>query len=312
MKTLVTENIHPNGIAILEQIGEVVMASATDSATLIKEGQGCEAALVRIAKMTPEVLNGIPTLKVVAKHGVGTDNIDRETCTKNGIYMVNAPHANTNAVAEHALGLMFAAAKKFVPMDKITRDGGFKQRTAHTTVELSGRTLGLIGFGNIAKCLAKKAQALGMNIIAFDPFVKESDLGQMQASMDDVLKQADFISMHTPLLADTKGMIGAAQFAMMKNSVIFVDASRGGVVDEAALVEALKSGQIAAAGTDVFAAEPPADDCPLFALDNIVLSPHNAALTEEALINMAVDAAKGIAEVAKGETITYLVNKEVL
>lgn len=312
MKILLTEKIDQKGMDILGELGEVKVAQAYDTQSIIREGQGTEAILIRVAKITKEVIDAIPTLRIVAKHGVGVDNIDVEECTKRGIMVVNAPESNANAVAEHTIALIFALSKKMVLMDKLMRNGGFAQRNLYSNVELSGRTLGLIGLGNIAGRIAQKLSVLGMNVIAYDPYVAQSDKAEMRSTMDDILREADFVSLHIPLTEKTQNSIGAAQFALMKPTAFFVDVSRGGIVNHTDLCHVLKNKAIAGAGLDVYPTEPPADDDPLWGLPNVVLSPHNAALTEEALVSMAVDSATGIAEYARGEIPKWLVNRDVL
>lgn len=312
MKTLVTESIDKEGINLLLEVGEVVYGTGTDEATIIEEGKDVDAILVRVAKITAPIIEALPNLKVVAKHGIGVDNIDVACCTKNNVRVVNAPKSNVNAVAEHTVALMVAISKNLVFLDKATKNGEFVKRNAYPTDELQNKTLGFIGMGNIATDVARKMSNFGMNIIAYDPFKTESEFATMVKKPEDVYQQSDYISIHIPLTPDTKHFISNEAFHLMKPNAYLVNASRGGVVDEEALFAALKCEKIRGAAFDVFEEEPPQDDNPLFTLDNVILSPHNAALSREALVNMATHAAMGICDVLKGKQPDWIVNKELL
>lgn len=294
---------------------EVVQGTDTAADEIVRQAAECEGMLIRSAHITAEMMDQMPALKVIAKHGIGVDNIDVEAATKRGILVVNAPFANVNAVAEHGLAMILTAAKLIVPLDRMTREGGFKKRNQYTTVELSGKTIGLVGLGRISTLLAKKLSSLSVNILAYDPFVSEEraqELGVELCKLDALLERSDFVSLHTPLTPDTKHLIGARQLSMMKKSAWLVNVSRGPVVDEAALVTALQNHTIAGAALDVFEEEPPADDNALFALDNVVISPHNAALSDNALLAMAMDSGSGIVDYLEGRTPKYPVNPSVL
>ncbi|MBR3545822.1 MAG: hydroxyacid dehydrogenase [Oscillospiraceae bacterium] len=312
-KIYISETIDRRAVAMLEESFEVVQG--TDIRDMARQAQGCSAMLVRVAKVTAEVMDAVPTLRVIAKHGMGVDNIDVEHATKKGILVVNAPLSNLNAVAEHIVMLTLALSKQTVLLDKVTRGGGFSRRTAYTNRELRGATFGIIGFGKISRLVAEKLSGFGMEIIASDPFVTQEDVEGMGVAMvpaAEVYGRSDYVLVHTSLTKATYHLIGAAEFAAMKKKPYFINAARGSVVDETALIEALRSGQIAGAGLDVFEQEPPADDNPLFTMDNVVLSPHNAALTGEALLAMAMDSAAGIADYLSGRRPAYPVNPEVL
>lgn len=312
-KVYVSEPIHPSAIAMLEEHFEVI--PGRDINNIAEEAQGCSGILIRVAKITKEVIAAVPSLQVIAKHGIGVDNIDVEFATEQGVLVVNAPFSNINAVAEHTVALILAASKNLVFLDRATRESGFAKRSQYVLTELNGKTLGLVGLGKIAKLVAKKLSAWDMELIGCDPFVsaeQAAEAGVKLMSFEEVLEKADFVSLHTPLTPETQKMMSTEQFAKMKPSAVLINASRGPVVDEDALVKALKDGTIAGAALDVFDPEPPTADNPLFALDNVIVSPHNAALTDMALVAMAVDSAAGIVDYLTGKTPAYPVNKTVL
>ena len=315
-KIFLTEPIHEDGVKLLETVGQVILASAKDEETIIREAADCDAILIRSAKITKNIINSIPNLKVVAKHGIGVDNIDVKAATEKGVMVVNAPESNINSVAEHALAMILALSKNLVIMDKKTRNDEFASRNKIICMELKGKTIGLVGLGKIAKLLAKKLKSLDVDIIAFDPYIdgeKAKELGvKLVNNLDELLEKSDFVSLHIPLTEENKKIIGKEKLSKMKKSACLINVARGEIVDEKALYEALKENIIRGAALDVFEQEPPSADNPLFQLENIILSPHNAALTSEALVAMATDSAQGIEECLKGEIPKHLVNTYVL
>ena len=314
-KVFLTEHIHDDAVAYLKENFEVVQGTSVEAAEIIRQAQGCAAILIRSARITAAIMDAIPTLKVVAKHGMGVDNIDVEHATEKGILVVNAPFSNLNAVAEHITMLLIALSKRTVRMDKLTRAGEFAKRNTYKTIELKGSTVGIIGLGKISRMVVKKLSGFEMNIIASDPFVKQEDVGDLPVTMvtaEEVYTKSDFVIVHTSLFPSTFHLVGADQFKMMKNTAFIINAARGPVIDEAAMIKALQNGEIAGAGLDVFEQEPPAADNPLFAMENVILSPHNAALSDGALRAMAMDSAMGITEYLTGKPVTYPVNGQVL
>lgn len=314
-KVFLTEHIHNDAVAYLKEHFEVVQGTSVEPSGIIHQAQGCAAILIRSAKITAEIMDAIPTLKVVAKHGMGVDNIDVEHATEKGILVVNAPFSNLNAVAEHIVMLLISLSKRTVRMDKLTRAGEFAQRNTYKTIELKGATVGIIGLGKISRMVVKKLSGFEMNIIASDPFVKQADIGDLPVSIvtaEEVYTKSDFVIVHTSLFPTTFHLVGEKQFKMMKNTAFIINAARGPVIDEAAMIEALRSGEIAGAGLDVFEQEPPSADNPLLAMENVILSPHNAALSDGALRAMAMDSSMGITEYLTGKPVTYPVNGEVL
>ncbi|ADL12475.1 hydroxyacid dehydrogenase [Acetohalobium arabaticum] len=315
-KVLLTEPIHEEGVKLLEEVAEVVQASDYKIDTLVEEAADCHGIIIRKAEIPTEVIKNAPQLEVVAKHGVGVDNIDIETATKEGVVVVNAPESNIYSVAEHTLTMILTIAKNFVVMDKEVREGRFHSRDKIIGTELKGKTAGIIGMGTIGLILTDMLQAMDVEVIAYDPYadpVQAEEAGiELVDELDDIYARADIVSLHLPLNDETEGMIDEDAFAKMKESAFFINAARGAIADEEALYEALKTGEIKGAALDVYTNNPPSSDNPLFELDNVVCSPHNAALTEESKIKMATHAAQGVIDCFKGEEPEYLINPEVL
>lgn len=273
-----------------------------------------DALFTRTDAITKEMIDLCPKLKVISKQGVGLDNIDLEYAAEKGIQVVYAPRENGNAVAEHSILLMLGAARRFAHVDHEFRTGNFDVRyTLRDTYELKGKTLGLLGCGNIGQQVAQKAAlGFGMNVIGFDPYAKQENMWApvtLMPNRDDVLAQADFISIHTPSTPETRGSIGMNDFKKMKKSAILINAGRGDVVNEPELIEALQTGVILGAGLDVFAVEPLPMDSPLMNIGNAFLTPHTAATTEESVYRTAKVAAEGVVEILQGKAPTWPGNK---
>jgi len=316
-KILIVQPIHQRGVEVFDDRFEVRVASDPSVATVIREIQGVEGVVVRTAPFPREIIAAADALKVIGRHGVGLDNIDVQAATAKGIAIVNTPNANATSVAEHTVTVIGALAKRLVPYDRATRSGGWEIRNSYTAMDLDGKTLGLIGIGRIGSLVARRVSAaFNMRVIAFDPYIQPEAAGAigvaLVASMDDVFRQADVVSLHTPLTPETRGFVNEAKLALMKPTALLINFSRGEVIDEKALYGALKKGAIAGAAIDVYDPEPPAADNPLFALENIILSPHSAALTEECVIRMATGAAEGIVDLLSGKRPQFIVNPEVL
>jgi len=252
-----------------------------------------DAMVVRSrTKVRQPLLDKATRLKVIIRGGVGLDNIDAEYARQKGIKVLNTPRANSAAVAELVLGLMFALARHITVADATMKAGRWEKKALEGS-EIAGKTLGLIGFGRIGQLLAQKALALGMEVLAYDPYVAITMEGVRAASIEEILQQADYLSLHVPVTPETKNMIGAAQLALMKPTACLINAARGGVVDEAALYEALVNKQIAGAALDVFTEEPPKSEAllKLIALPNVVATPHLGASTLEALARVGGEVA---------------------
>ncbi len=316
-KILIVQPIHKRGMEVFDESFDVRVASDPSAATVIKEIKGVEGVVVRMAPFTREIIEAADALKVIGRHGVGVDTIDIRAATEKGIVVVNTPNANATSVAEHTLTAIGALAKRVVVYDHAIRHGRWELRNSYGAIDLDGKILGLVGVGRIGSMVARRAAAAyNMRAIAFDPYVtpeKAREMGvALCAAMDDVFRQADVVSLHTPLTPETRGFVDAARLRMMKPSAFLINFSRGEVIDEKALYDALKTGVIAGAAIDVYDPEPPLNDNPLFELDNIILSPHSAALTGECVIRMATGAAEGVVDVLTGRRPQFVVNPEVL
>ena len=308
----VTEPIHSDAIRFLEEHFRVVLGYALQGEARAEALGASHGILIRSAHVTEELMERAPALQVIAKHGIGVDNIDVDTATARGIQVVNAPLANINAVAEHTVALFFAAAKHLAFLDQRTRNGGFAERNQYLNIELAGKTVGLVGFGRIARLIAKKLSGLEVRILTNDPFCDiqaARELGVTPVSREELLRESDIVSLHTPLMPETRKMADRDFLRQMKPTAYLVNTSRGGVVDESALLEALEKGVIAGAALDVFETEPPAPDHPFFSMQQVTLSPHNAALTDRAMLAMAMDSARGICDCLEGRAVQYPVNR---
>lgn len=274
-----------------------------------------EAILCRTEPITAAMMDAAgPNLKVIAKQGAGLDNIDVESATARKIPVVYAPGQNAQSVAEQAVFLMLACARRFNYVDRQFRAGNYKIRfSLDNTFELKGKTLGLLGCGRIGQLLAGIAKnGFGMNVIGYDPFLKQEQIGDLITlipEQEEIFKQADFVSIHTPLLPSTYHSVGMKQLKMMKPTASLINASRGEVVHEEELIQAMKEGVIACAGLDVTEKEPLPLDSPLYELDNVILTPHTAASTEQSIIRCCETAANDIMAVLEGRAPKYQFNK---
>jgi D-3-phosphoglycerate dehydrogenase len=286
-----------------------------DAEAFVKEMSDAEAVLLSTAfKVTGEIIEKSPKLKVISRTGVGVDNVDVASASKRGIMVLNTPAANSLSVAEHTLSLIGALSKQFFYYDSELRKGNFRVRRSNRCVDVEGKTLGLVGCGQIGRLVAKKCEsAFNMKVIGYDPFIpNDIDNIKILKSLDDVLKQADYISLHLPLNDQTRNLINAEKLALLKPTAFILNTSRGGIIDEKALAEALKAGKLAGAGIDVFSEEPPSPDNPLLSAPNTILTPHSAALTKECTIRVAFEAIKGIADYCKGIQPAYIFNRKDL
>jgi D-3-phosphoglycerate dehydrogenase len=314
-KVLLVDPIAAEGIDLLKQNGLQVELLQDNSVENIKKHVvDADAILVRTSKITREIIEAGTKLKVVARHGVGVDNIDLQAASEKKIPVTNTPHANTVSVAEHVMGLMIALAKNMRKTDLALRDGHFEVRNKYIGVELEGKTLGIIGLGKIGQKVGKiAAYGFGMKVIGYDPYVKPEQLDpaiEMTSDWDRIFKESDFVSLHMPLLESTRGIVGIKEFKMMKRTAYFINAARGSVANERDLIQALQEGLIAGLGTDVYDQEPPVKDNPLFSMDNTVVTPHMAAHSHDAMIKMATHAAQGVIEVlVKKEKPSWQVNR---
>jgi D-3-phosphoglycerate dehydrogenase len=313
MKILVADKISPKGVAYLRsQPGlEVVEAYGSTPAKLLELVKDVQAIAVRSeTKITAEVMAAAPLLKVVGRAGVGVDNVDVEAATERGVIVMNTPSGNTIATAELTFTHILCGARP-VPQAAASMKAGQWDRKSFSGLELFRKTLGVVGLGRIGTEVAKRAQAFGMNVLAFDPYLAPSRAKAMQieaVSLDDLLANADYITVHMPLTEQTQYMIDEAALAKCKKGVKLFNCARGGIIKESALVAALKSGQVAAAGLDVYEQEPLAADSELRKFPNVTLTPHLGASTAEAQDAVGVEIAEQIADVLNGGVIRNAVN----
>jgi D-3-phosphoglycerate dehydrogenase len=326
-KVLLTDRIDKAGIAILEEKAEVKIASCISEETLAEEVHDVDALIVRVpAVITRKILENAKKLRVIARFGVGYDNIDVCAATERGIVVTYTPGANTLAVAEYTIALMFALAKYIIKSDKALREHQWEMRLDYPGIELTGKTLGIVGLGEIGVEVARLSKAIGMRVlywsrtrktdkekelrIEYVPLSKE-DLEKGLRIPEKLLKESHFISTHLALTEQTRGIIGAKEIAAMKEGAFLINTARGGLVDEKALYDALKTGKLAGAGLDVFEREPPYDS-PLLSLDNVIVGPHVAALARDAMKRMSIWVAEDVLRVLNGENPLYPVNPQVL
>jgi D-3-phosphoglycerate dehydrogenase / 2-oxoglutarate reductase len=304
-KVLMPQPIAGEGIELLLGSGlKVVEPPAWDVETLGEYIGDCRGVLLRNALMTRELLERAPSLEVIARHGVGLDNIDLEYCAERNIVVTYTPEANATAVAEHTLGMIVAVTRNLLVGDEEIRKGNFDARDRLYGMELEGKTLGVVGLGRIGRLVARKAAGgLDMKIVGYDPYLPEQDLPECVRGMqlDDLLATSDVVTLHLPLTAETRNLLGKERISAMKDGAYVVNCARGGIVDEKALEEALRVGKLSGAALDVFADEPTGQDHPLWDFKNVVVTPHMAAFTGESIVRMAVHAAEGVISVARGE-----------
>jgi len=314
MKVLVADSINKKGIAELEKVAEVVVDTDITADELLETINDFDAIIVRSrTKVTREVIEAAPRLKIIARAGVGVDNIDVDAATEKGVMVINAPESTSITVAEHTMGLMLALARKIHLADKSVKEGKW-EKNEFMGIELNNKTLGVIGMGRIGSQVVTRAKSFGMNVIVHDPYISEESADEMGveiAELETLLKKSDIITIHVPLTKETKHLISYREFDMMKNTAFIINCARGGIVDEEALYKSLKEGEIAGAALDVFEEEPP-EDSPLLELDNVVLTPHIGASTVEAQRDAAIIVANEIREVFEGGTPQNVLNMPVL
>lgn len=313
---LLVEEIDEAGLRILSDDAKVIFASGYSEETLLRETENVDAIIIRVmGRITRKVIENARKLKVIGHHGAGLDNVDLKAATEHRIPVVYTPEANTESVADHTMGLMIAVAKK-IPQahHAIKIDKNWSARYEYIGTEICGKTLGLIGLGKIGRSVAKRARGFNMRVLYYSRTRKphlEKELGVEYVDLDTLLRLSDFVSVHVPLTEKTYKMIGSREIGKMKRGSFLINTSRGGIVDEAALYDALASGKLAGAALDVYEREPPDPENPLFRLENVVFTPHMAAHTKEALRRMAVTVAEEVMKVLNGERPRYLANPKV-
>jgi D-3-phosphoglycerate dehydrogenase len=312
VRVLVTEPLSDSGLDLLRRDFQVDLRPELAKEGLADAIEPYDALIVRSqTKVTDEILDRAAALKVVGRAGIGLDNVDVEAATRRGIIVVNAPQSNIVSAAEHTLGLLLAQARN-IPQAHAALKAGKWERTRFQGVELHGKTLGVIGLGRVGAMVAQRALAFGMRIIAYDPYVSKERaraLGtEITPSLEALLVQADFVTLHLPRTAETEGLIGERELALMKEGARIVNTARGGIIDERALVAALREGRVAGAAIDVFVTEPAPPAHPLLHLDQVVVTPHLGAATREAQDKAGTAIAEMVSLALRGEFVPYAVN----
>lgn len=307
---LIAEELAPAAIDVLSNEFDVRHVDGTDRPALLEALKSSDAVLVRSAtKIDAEALQATDTLKVVARAGVGLDNVDVNAATARGVMVVNAPTSNITSAAELAVALLLASARH-IPQATASLKAGEWKRSKYTGMELADKTVGIVGLGRIGQLFAQRMAAFDVRLIAYDPYVqpaRAAAMGIKMVSLEQLLGSSDFISIHLPKTPETVGLIGAAELKLVKPGVRIINAARGGLVDEQALYEALKDGRVGGAGVDVYASEP-CTDSPLFTLDNVVVTPHLGASTTEAQDKAGLAVARSVKLALQGEFVPDAVN----
>jgi D-3-phosphoglycerate dehydrogenase len=311
-KVLVTDSLAPQGFEILRAVPgiEVVDAPGLSPEALLEAIADADALIIRSGtQVTAEVIGAAKQLAVIGRAGIGVDNVDVSAATARGIVVMNTPGGNTVTTAEHAIALLVALARH-IPQATASMKAGKWDKKSFVGTELFNRTLGVLGLGNIGRIVAQRARGLGMKVVAYDPYLSEAAAAKLDVELldlDGVLARADAISVHVPRTPDTAGLLGKAAFAKARPGLLLVNAARGGIVDEPALLEALDAGQVAGAALDVFETEPPPPDHPLVQHPRVICTPHLGASTEQAQVNVAV----AVAEQVRDYLVDGLINNAV-
>ncbi len=314
MRVLIPEKLADPGLELLERDFEVDVRLGLAPEELLETIAEYDGLIIRSAtRVTAEVIERADNLKAIGRAGIGVDNIDIEAATKRGVIVANAPESNTVAAAEHTLGLMLASARRIPAADSSLRNGEWK-RSAFKGVEVSGKTLGLIGLGHVGAIVARGALGMGMRVLAYDPYVSEDRMRQVNVeraeTTDEVFERSDFVSLHVPRTPQTMGLVNDGSLAKMKPTAYLINVARGGIVDETDLYNALKEGTIAGAALDVFAEEPTTRS-PIFTLRNVVVTPHLGASTAEAQDRAGITAAEQVATALRGAVPLHAINAPV-
>jgi len=319
MKIVITECDHDSFAAehaVTDPAGaELVLTQSRTPAELVANARGAAGILVQYAAITAEVMDALPDLRVIGRYGVGVDSVDVDAATARGIAVCNVPDYGTESVSDHAIGLTLAAARGIPRLDRGLRAGSFDLAAVRPLYQTRARVFGIIGMGLIGTATARKAAGLGYEVIGYDVAADPDAAtfrGFTSVGLDELLDRAQVVSLHTPLTAATRGLIGAAELARMRSDAILVNTSRGGVVDTAALVDALRTRTIAGAAIDVHESEPVPVDHPLTTFDTVVLTPHLAWYTEESYDELKRRTVENVLDVCAGRRPRNIVNPEVL
>jgi D-3-phosphoglycerate dehydrogenase len=319
-KVICIQPLHPEGMKILHSRDdlEVIVPDSPDPAAWANFLPGAEAICVRLSKISRAIMEQAPDLKIVSRHGVGLDNIDVAAATERGVVVATIGLANAPSVVEHTIALMYALAKRLNELDRAVREGDYwRGRGKLISMDVAGRTVLIVGLGRIGSRLAKALNGLGLECLGVDPAYTAAEITAMGcepvADFRTALPRVDFVTVHCPLQDDTRNLIGAAELAAMKPSAYVVNCARGGIVDEAALLDALNAGRLKGAALDVQVSEPPKPDDPLLACDRLILTPHSAAATPETMMRSSVTVAQNVLDYFDGRSLEgRIVNPEVL
>ncbi|MDE2149044.1 MAG: C-terminal binding protein [Gammaproteobacteria bacterium] len=316
LKVALTDTVFPSlepATKILDALGAaLVQAKSPMKDAILEVARDADAVMVTYAKIDAEIIAGLDRCRVIGRFGIGVDNIDLAAATKAGIQVVFCPDYCLDEVSDHALALLIALVRKIPLGNTLAQSGRWEMKAMVPMRRLRGRTLGLVGFGKIPQRLVPKAQAFGLAVIAYDPYVPQDvldTLGVGRVDFDALLQHSDLISVHAPLTAETRHLFGAATFKRMKPEALIVNTARGPLIDEAALVAALDAGEISGAALDVIESEPSSPDSPLLGRDNVILTPHAAFYSEEALLELQTKVAEDVVSVLKGEAPRYPANR---
>jgi D-3-phosphoglycerate dehydrogenase len=312
-RVLVTDTLADSGLEILRAADDVELdyrPGLKDEALLTAVAES-DALITRSGTaVTPQLVNAGTRLRIIGRAGVGLDNVDVDACTARGILVINAPTANIMSATEHTMAMLLALCRN-IPEAHASVKRGEWTRSKFMGIELDGKTLGVVGLGRIGSRVTTRAKAFGMRVIAFDPYVPDAaydKVGATKVTLDQLLAQADVITVHTPMTEETRGMLGASEIARMKNGVVVLNIARGGIYEEQALADALNSGKISGAAIDVYVEEPPGKDHPLVSAKNIILSPHIGANTIEAQDRVAIQTSEMVIEALRGSIFVSAVN----
>jgi len=302
---------------LAEADAELIDAEARDDPleTILADADP-DGIIVMYADVDADLLDAMSDCRVVSRTGIGFDNVDLDAATERGVYVTNVPDYCIPEVSTHTIAHLLALERKIVDYNGRIKAGNWDVTAGRAMHRLRGQTLGLIAFGDIAQAVAEKASAFGMDAVAHDPYLDPSDVADTDVTLVDdlstLLAESDAVSIHSPLTPQTEGMIGADELATMKKSAFLLNTARGGIVDEDALADAIRTGEIAGAGLDVLESEPPADDSPLLDLDDVILTPHAAYNSAESVVELRTKAARNVAQTLAGDVPDYLVNEAVL
>jgi len=315
-KVVITDSYHPTLDAEQEEFQglgvDLILAQTIDADELIAVTRDADAIMVQHAKISREIIERLDKCRIIARYGVGFDNVDVTAATERGIMVSNVPDYCVDEVSSHAIALLMSCSRKIAQLNNSIKAGQWTYMVAEPVYRLTGKTLGIVGLGRIGSATARKGLGMGLKVQACDPYVFETDLDVGFVDFEPLLQTSDFVSIHTPLTDETHHMFGVNEFGEMKKSAFLINTARGPIVDGTALYEALKTGEIAGAGVDVVEQEPPLPDDPLLKLDNFTITAHTAWYSEESQKLLQQETARAVAAVLKGGKPRSLVNPEVM